>query len=653
MATKSTRDKVGKLPDSPWWEKQDSQIAGALYSWALGVEYFTYKRRVRNMTLYRLTTGEEPPLSMGLWMSKRVAQTVTTFGSNYLHPHRNVIRNACDVLENRIGTIRPFIEISPNDVSFKIRDACKDETDLIDTVFDEKKVYGTTRMCFRDAFMWGMCFVYVDANDEGDDVVIQRIPVDDIIIDEVAAAVTAPSCMGMRRFISRNDAWGTWGGISREIDAAIRNAPAAIVSSGVAGASMAHDMICPIQAWKLPSAGGPGMRVLTLGNALIAKTPYTRKRFPFAIGRWQPQTMGYFSVGCAYDMSPAQMEINIKWEHIRACERAMAWPGWLVAKGSTVGPKSLGGRPAANWEFMGQEPKPIVPQAVRPEMYECAKEWENFAYSIAGLTQQQAQGQKQPGITAGVAIRLMVSVEDTRNKSRQIMGEDLIQQIGDLTLDVADEVNLTVTTSGSKSRKLTYAELGIKRDKRRVKAFPVNALSGDPGADQQTISEWYADGLIDMRAYFRLQNMPDRASYASLATASDDLVEQTLDEMVSTGKFVPPSTTYDNVQGALKHAQARYNLELRFKSPPKVMRALRQFMSVLSDMIAHPDGQTLQPPQPLAAAPGLIHGSPVNVGDPTGLGPAGGIPSAPGNVLPAAPPIQVAPSMAAPQQLAA
>jgi hypothetical protein len=154
-----------------------------------------------------------------------------------------------------------------------------------------------------------------------------------------------------------------------------------------------------------------------------------------------------------------------------------------------------------------------------------------------------------------------------------------------------------------------------------VKEFPISSLSGTPEDSQQTISEWYADGLIDRRAYFRLQQMPDTVSYARMSTASDDLVEWQLDQIVRTGKFVPPEPTIDNVPLAVATAKARYNLETRLGTmDDKTATALRDYIVVLGEL-------AVAAAPPLPTVPAQVQG-----------------PGAP----PAPPPQQVTPAMAPP-----
>lgn len=635
------RDPRNPSINKAWFELEPERIPQGLYSYVMGQELYTYGRRVKNSVMYRLVTGEDPPISLGMWLSRKAMTSASSYGGNYTKPYSNIIANGGSVLENRVGTVVPFVTVEPNDVSFEVRSACQDATAYVDSVYDQNRFAEMCRLGFRDKFTWGNRFAKVNEAEKGAacPIAIRRVLPDQIVVDEVAcAAGVPPSNMVEKVFIARADAWAAYSGRDPKIDAAIRSAPTVFQNQYLTAAY--NDFICVMEGYSLPGESGPGIHVLCLQNVhLRDPKPWTRSRFPYAQERWEPQMLGYFSTGGAYKMSPYQMQVNNLTEQINACIRAVAYPRWLTMKGSTVTAVKLGGRPGAVHEWVGNKPEAIVPVAVNGELYEERDRWENKGYASVGLTQQQVQGQKQPGVNAGVAMRMMVNIEDSRNKSLLLDAEQFTADVGDLIIDIAEEINAKVRTSQYRSRELNWKEIGLARSAGKVKAFPISSLPANPEGKQQQISDWYADGKIDTRAAFRLQALPDLTSYQKLVTASDDLLESTLDDICREQRFYPPEPTYENPPAALKHAWARYNLEKRYKSPRKVLRCLQQFIAVLADQINNPNGTMLPVPQ---QAPGI--------------GPAAQAPSliAPGpGAPPAPPPLAVAPTQGAPLPLQA
>lgn len=632
-----------------WFETPEERIPQALYSYVMGQELYTYGRRVKNSVMYRLVTGEDPPISLGMWLSRKAMTSASSYGGSYTKPYSNIIANGCSVLENRIGTVVPFVTVQPNDVSFEVRSACQDATVYLDAVFDQNRFNEINRLGFRDKFTWGNRVVKVAEAAKGADcpISLRRVLADQIVVDEVAcAAGVPPSNMVEKVFISRADAWAAYSGVDDKIDAAIRSAPSVFQNQYLTAAY--NDFICVMEGYSLPSEEGAGIHVLCLQNVhLRPPKKWTRSRFPYAFGRWAPQMLGFFSPGGAYAMSPYQMQVNNLTEQINACIRAVAYPRWLTMKGSTVTAVKLGGRPGAVHEWTGGKPESIVPVAVNAEIYEERDRWENKGYAAVGLTQQQVQGQKQPGVNAGVALRMMVNIEDSRNKALLLDDEQLTADTGDLIVDVAEEINAKVRTSEYRTRELDWKGIGLARHAGKVKAFPISSLPATPEGKQQQIQDWFSQGQIDTRAAFRLQALPDLTSYQKLVTASDDLLESTLDDICKDLKFYPPEQTYENPPAALKHAWARYNLEKRYTSKKpsadekRRLRLLQQFIAVLADQINNPNGQTLAQPAAQVPVQGL---------GPAALPPA--LVTGPGAPL-APPPIQASPAQGAPLPLQA
>jgi hypothetical protein len=618
---RSREELVRSIIREPFWNEPDSdKAARKLYSQAQALEVAQYGRRYRAATLYRLVTGEDVPLMFGYWMSPRVAPALGAFSSAaYAEPAVNVVASAVETFENRIGTLQPFVEIDPTGMEFRVRDACQKREDYVDGIFDYQKVYDKTRLCFRDSGTWGTAWMKVTS--DGDEIVIERVPDDEMLIDEVAAINGNPAYLIQRRYMTKEELLERHGDTDEKVSA-IRQAPLAFTGSFWAIKSTV-EMVAVIEAWRLPHAdGSEGRHMLVLPNKHLVDEPWTRSRFPFAILRWTPQSMGFRGQGCAMQLLPYQVEINRHVDLIHENQLHFGPNRWLVEGNSKIRTEQLGARPGAITRYMGAKPEAHTATPNSPEMYTSLQNWIDRAYLRVGLNQQTAAGLKQPGITSGRALRTMLQIEDSRNKALQIALERFVKDIAELVLEEAEAVKPTVDSRGVLAGPLRWDD--VKGDG-RVGVFPVSSLPSDPPGRQQQIADWYADGTIDRRAYFRLQQMPDVKAFAILATAADDLIESTLDNIVRTGKYEAPEAFSDpeTIAQALKMGLARYYLEKRLKTDPKTLRLLQRWISAAAELASDPAGQVMAP-----AAPG-------------------GAPPV------AAPPVQVSPTIAPPAQLAA
>lgn len=617
-------------PQLAWSDekKQGDDCARALYAEGQALEMDNRSRRYRQALLYRLVTGDEAPAIFSYWMSARIGSAIGGLGLGaYQEPAINVTASALEVFENRIGTLRPFVQVLPNGADFDTRMACEQAEYFVDALFDETCLYDTLGIAFRDAGTWGTTWVKVDSDPGRKKVRIGRVLDDEILYDESATLTGPPGRLIQRRFLPRADAMvyaDTAPSKDRDkIADAIRLAPKAFGAS-FWGGSTPSEHIALLEGWKLPGADGkPGRRVLALQNALLDEEEWTRDHFPFAKMIWTRRSLGWRGGGLAAAMLPYQVKVN-KWEErIDANGDRMAYSGWLVDQATQLKAEALGGRPGRIIRKTGGNVEPITVTSNAPDAYAELERWIARAFQRVGLSQPQTMGMKQPGVTSGKALRTMVQIEDARNQSLQIALEYLVRDIAVLAVEEAEDINLRVQLPGVLGRSIAWGDLKLGKTSRRVQVFPVSSLPNEPTGRQQQISEWYADGTITKRIYFRLQNMPDTLAHARLQTAGDDLIESTLDEIVKTGKFVPPEP-YDDLPAALATAQSRYWLEKRLKTPRQTLRQLQAFMVAISTLIDSGQ-QFLAPPAP-AVAPGIVP-------------PAG---------APAAPVPQVTPSIAPP-----
>jgi hypothetical protein len=628
------------LDDGPrigWWAKEGDDAAMALYSQGTALEIAAYGRRYRQALLYRLVTGDDAPEIFGYWLSSRVAPSLGGLSlANYVEPSINVVAAALEVFENRIGTLRPFVQVIPNGGSFEVRDACGLAERYADALFDQVRLYEKTRLSFRDRGTWGTSFMKVVPDSARKQVSIERVLMDEILIDSAAATRGAPNNLIQRRYISRSEAFADFVDTApaKERDAmasAVRQAPPAFIGTFWAGADP-DPKIALLEGWKLPHADGEGGRhMLALANKVISRPDeqkWDRHHFPFAVARWQQQSLGFWGGSMAYAMLPYQRTINKHVERLEANLDHQAFSGWLVDQGVQMKAEAFGGRPGRILRKNGAgNVVPITPESNAGDAYQALETWIQRAYLRVGLNQQQIAGQKQPGLTSGQALRTMVQIEDARNKGLQITGEMEVRDIAVLALEAAEDINLKLELPGVNGRTVAFADLKLKENARKISVFPINALVNDPEGRQQQIAEMYADGDIDKRTKMRLREMPDLLSFTQLATAPEDLIESQLDEIVRTGKYLAPEP-FDDLATAMNMARNRYWLEKRFKTPVKTLRQLQSYMTAIADMMT--TGQQFMQPQ--AAAP-------------QGMQPPAG--------APAAPPAQTTPSAAAPAPMAA
>lgn len=623
-------------PFRPWWKADEDKVARDLYAMAERLEMQSAYWKQRCQTLYKLVNGEEPPVTFGYWLTRRAASHIGGFDTLYNRPYVNIIAEGVSTLENRIGTTHSIVEVSPNDTSFAVREACRDATSALDALFDQHGIYDGQQLTFRDRRTFGLSYYKVVANLDGDALDPHRVLPTDILVDNTKRGRHTE--MIQVCFVSEDELMEAFGGNDDRTDLAIRNAPRAFVQSP---SGLVSDQRILLEGWHLKGSGSDkGRHVLCLPNCDLVDKKWNKTHFPFAIARAKPQTAGYYTNGESFDGVPYQKKINELVDRIGEGQLA-AHGYWLIATGSKLQAKNLGARPRAVVEYSGAPPSFETPQVVSPELYADLDRWVEMGLRHGfGLSPGQTSGEKPAGVNSGRGLRIAVQIQDSRHKSLLIEMESEAKTIAQLMVETAKEINLKVITSGIQSRMLSWSDLGLKDGNATVAVFPISSLPSEPGGQANEIDDRYANGVIDKRVYRRLLAWGDLRADDNYATAEQDLIEATLDEICRKGKFIAPDQLQD-MAVALATASARYKLEKRFKAPRKVLRSLQQYMAVAADYIAHPDG-TFLPPAATAPAPGA---QPMPGG---GAPNAIGAPAAPQTPVLAPPPVQVAPAMGAP-----
>lgn len=570
--------------------------AQALFSLALGLEMNAASQRINNSLYYSLVTNRPAPVTMGAFMSRRAMPLTNAYSrTRYMRPHTNLVGACMSTFDNRIGTTRPFVQVEPMDGTFATRWNCRLMENFIEGIFERTGFYDLLRQTFRAMGTWGKSGIKVSAHPNKKDIMISKVLIDEILVNEEAAMVGDVPYIIQYRYVHRENLYAEFGTNDRQLSDAIATAPMAFMSRS---SSMApNDMVAVLEGWKLPDVmGNPGRHIYALPNYVLDDEPYKHDTYPMIFGEWEKESLGFYPVGLAEMLAPAQLKIN-RFDAGIDEQQARQRGRWLVATGSGVTEKSLSNLPGAITMYTGQKPEPITPTAVNAEIYMDKKDWILWGQTRCGLSAQQMNGEKPAGLNSGVGQRTRQQIEDGRNKSLLIELENLVCGSAKLVMRVAEEVKPQVTVTGVRGRTIRWPD--IKADLGHITVYPISSLPSDPAGKAEKIEEDFANGAITSRVYYRLRQMPDGNASANLQTAADDLIEDTLDQICETQDYIAPEV-YDDLPAALRMVVARYFLEKRLRAPRPTLVALQDFMFALKDLISPP----APPPPPALPAPG-------------------------------------------------
>lgn len=625
--------KTAQSEATPFHRLEDPQeVARALYGTAEAIELASARRRHDNSLFYTLVTNRPAPSSMGTFMNRRALPMMNAYSRTaYVRPHTNLVGECHDTFANRLGTVRPFVQVVPTDGTFATRWNCRLSENYVEQIFDDCRFYELLEMLFSDAGTWGIGWGKVCGVKSRKMVRIERVYDDEILFDEEAAATGRIPYLIQRCFVSKNDVLEAYGDTAG-VEEAVMDAPPAFTSQY--GQAVPNDQICLLEGWTVNSVEGEskGRHVYALPTMLLDDEEYDHDTYPFFNVRWEKPKVGVRPQGLAEKLAPVQLVINRKDATIDDGEQHTRLR-FFAHTDAKLSEKSLGNLHGAVVTYAGPNPPvPVQTDGVPPSVYASKQEWVRWGRQRVGLNEQMVAGEKPEGVNSGKGLRVMVQIEDARHKALLLEMEAAVKTAAELVMRVAAEVKASVTTSGVRGRSIDFDEL--KSEAGKITVYPVSGLSLTPADRAQEIEEQYAAGTIDKRVYMRLRSMPDVQAYVNLATAEEDLLESTLDEICETEDFVAPDP-YTDLQAAMRMVDSRYKLEKRLKASRKTLAALEDFMAAVADMIpqaapALPGGGApgLQPPALPAAPVGPGGGAPMlpGAGGAAQLGPAGASP---------------------------
>lgn len=295
----------------------------------------------------------------------------------------------------------------------------------------------------------------------------------------------------------------------------------------------------------------------------------------------------------------------------------------------------------------GQPPVPLVPEPVAEGTYQYA---ESIARNMAeryGVSTFSAASQLPPGMqqASGRALMAFQDVEDVRLLPYHRARERFRVELSWLIVAAAERISERNPSFKARYRgkrgleSISWKDVLIDREKFVLKVFPVSALSKEPSARFDQLDRMLERGSITVEQFKRLFEIPDLESENELDTADTDVIDRTLDIIVTTGRYLSPEP-FDNLELMLQRAGKFYNLCRQQEVPEERLKLIRDLCEDCKSLIDQRNAKTAAAATgapPMAGPPGMA----------PPMGPLPGMPGAPpmgppgppGMPPPAAPPI--------------
>lgn len=587
--------------DEQWWnpEVKDEELAHSLVSHFKSLdENQTYRQEanLRNLRLYSSLAV------LGL--------SSTDYMQEELLPRNrlkmNVIQSVVDTAQALIATNRTRIQYYTFDGNYKMQQKAKNLTYFTDGQFYKANVYSTSPEVFRDAEMFGTGFAKIFEQDG--DIVVERVFPDEIIIDDVEGKYGNPRSLYQYKEVDKGVLAAQYPESKSEIyDAGkLRGNESWLVQHS--------QPVGVLEAWYLPSSkdATDGRHVICIDGCKLLDEPWEDVEFPFAVFRWNPRPLGYYGQGICEILRDTQVEINYILQKIQR-HLNLASTKIFMEKGSSTNKGNMTNEDISVVEYAkgAKPPIPVAIQAISPEYYQQLERLWNKAFELIGISQMAAVSRKEPGITAGIAIR---EVNDIQSQRFQHVGQAwdrfhmaIARQMIKLAKRISErgEGSYKILSKiGNKLREITWEDVDLDEDAYIMQAFPTNFLPKTPAARLQTVQE-LVTAIPQMQEYaLPLLDFPDLESVTSRLMAPQEIMKQIVYRIVDKSDFVPPEPFFD-LEFGVRFMQTSYIQAKMDGVEENKLTMMRDWMTQAIDLMTPPPPEAPSPteaPPPIEAA---------------------------------------------------
>lgn len=583
---------------SQWWNVQKGGVFQHTFGVVQAIEQNQSYRQLQNIKYARLYSNMEILGFYGTLFSRTNNLPILNNRVTL-----NVIKACTDTAASKIAKNRPRPLFLTSGGDFSQQRRAKQLTKYIQGAFYSADIYETTAQLFTDACVMGTGAMKFYADESKGQVCVERVLIDEIIVDDAEGMYGKPRQLHQRKYLSRDVLLQMFPKFANQIKSA---------TGGVKGdnsASMAADLVKVIESWHLPS--GPnakdGKHVICIENATLMEEDYNKDYFPFVFFKWSPRIVGFFGAGLAEELIGIQIEINKILRNIQVAQHLQAVPRVFVENASMVNTNHINNDIGGIIKYTGTAPIFATAPAMSAEIYQHLENLYRKAFEITGISQMAATAKKPSGLNSGAALREYSDIESERFVVVGQRWEQMFMDAAKIMIDMSrdmfkDDPSLSVNVKGAKFLEtIKWKDVDLDDDSYIMQVFPTSILPSTPAGKLQTVQELMQAGFIDKDAAMSLLDFPDLEGFLSLQNAAIDDINMMLEFMIEKGEYNSPEP-YMNLALAIKMTQSAY-LRARTESVPEErLELLRRFMDECNQLVqmANPPPAPSMGGQPLA-----------------------------------------------------
>lgn len=340
-----------------------------------------------------------------------------------------------------------------------------------------------------------------------------------------------------------------------------------------------------VEAWHLPCGNSPGRHVFSTADTLLHDEEWDRYSFPFVFIRWEEEVVGWRGIGLVEQGESMHREItyNAKklQERFRLCghRRIYYHEGSIDEKLLESNETEVFVPVAVNAQFPQEKP----PQPVSEAETMWLENNINFWFQMTGVSQMRASSRKEPGVTAGVAIRTLNDMQTARFALPAKAYENAYVQLVEQIICCSKEIGAKVRTQHGEE--IDWTEVELPEDQINITIAPTSSLPNDPAGRMQMIQELYSAGVIGMETFKSLLGWPDLEKEMNNQTAQSRYLEKIFDSILDGSPAPSPEPLIPDKNMALMQAVQVYLEAMYDDAPEEVLQELRGWIEELDVMI--------------------------------------------------------------------
>lgn len=597
------------MSTTPWWQADSGTVNKLVLAYVEEVERVQsdfYDRLMRIAELY------DP--SEGVALDGRGIQSLVS---------ENVIASNVDTVTAIIAATEVRARFMTDDGDWSTQRRAKHLEWYAEALGKQLDAHAVCVDVFKDAALKGTGLVKVYA-DEDDQIRLERVLVDDVIVDQGEARVGPPRQLHQRVIVAAEALKAMFPGQDSEdaIDRAAKMGPHDRKWAGYRPVQM-DEVVC-LESWRLPSGKRgtkgyrAGMRAITIDGYDLLVEEFHGNCFPFAVIRWSKRDKGFYGIGLGERLAGHQRLINkTNWQVDRAIDQAAVPTTYVSMADANIAVKTINRLGSIAVTKSGQAPVTVTPPAVSAEVYRRQEVVKASAFEESGVSRMAAQSMKPGGLDSGAALREYRDATTQRFALQEKAFERLYLDVVLLLLECCKALGKSAPQVIRKSKLgakfIDWSDVDMGEV--RVQIAAASNLAKTPAGRTQLALEWAQAGVISVDEARRLMAHPDTERAMSLYTAAIEDIERCAEEILD-GEILVPEP-YQNLKMGLWRFEQIYLKACADGAPEDVKEALRQWMV----QAAWIEGQAAaSAPQ----APGGMPGGPMPPPDPMAMSmPAG------------------------------